>query len=229
MIDKRLSCLLVGTLSVSIFNSSAISIASDHKWYFSGFSEQIDVVFALDGSRDVDINLFNKMKEFMKGSLKAYNISTNETRIAVMTYGNKQLKNVDLKDGIYKSVIEQVIEDAKRAGGERRLIDALKFADMKMFEKTASSSRDETAGKVLILMMSGSDSQIDKGNELKMVLDELNRKKITLVVIGVGNKVKDGDLKKIGKDGNVVKVEDPADLKRALPPVLDASGKATGI
>ena len=187
------------------------------------------MVFALDGSRDVDIKLFSKMKEFMKGSLKAYNISTNETRIALMTYGGKQMKNVDLKDGVSKSVVEQAIEDAKRVGGERRLINALKFAAMKMFEKTASRSRDETAGKVLILMMSGSDSQIDKGSEMKMVVDELKRKKITLVVIGIGNKVKDEDLKKIGKDANVVKVEDPADLKKALPPVLDASGKATGI
>ena len=169
------------------------------------------------------------MKEFTRGSLSAYNVSSKKARIAVLTYGDKQEKNVDLKDGIYTSVVEQAIEDAKRVGGERRLIDALKFADMKMFEKTASSSRDETAGKVLILMMSGSDSQIDKGNELKMVLDELKRKMITLVVIGVGNKVKDGDLKKIGKGGNIVKVGDADDLKKALTPVLDASGKAAGI
>ena len=220
---------MVKTSSVSIFDSSAISIAADHKSYFSGFSEQIDVVFALDGSRDVDIKSFNKMKEFIKGSLKAYKVSSNETRVAVMTYGNKQMKIVNLKDGIYKSVVEQAIEDAKRVGGERRLIDALKFADMRMFEKTVSNSRDEAAGKVLILMMSGSDSQIDKGSEMKVVLDELERKKITLLVIGTGNKVKDEDLKKIGKDGNVVIVEDADDMKKALTPVLDASGKAAGI
>ena len=191
--------------------------------------EPLDVVFALDGSRDVEMNTFNKMKEFMKGSLKAYNISPNESRIAVMTYGDKQKKNVDLKDGVYKSVVEQAIEDAKRVGGEKRLIDALKFADMKMFEKTASSSSDKTPGKVLILMMSGSNSQTDKGNEMKMVLGQLKRKKITLVVIGIGDNVKDEDLKKIGKDGNVVKVEDADDLKKALTPILDASGKAAGI
>ena len=155
----------------------------------------------MDGSKDVEINTFNKMTEFMKGSLKAYKISSNETRIALMTYGDKPMKNVGLKNGVYKSVVEQAIVDAKRVGGERRLIDALKFADMKMFEKTASSSRDKSAGKVLILMISGSDSQIDKGNEMKMVLDELKRKKITFVVIGIGNKVKDEDLKNIGKDG----------------------------
>ena len=175
------------------------------------------------------MSTFNKLKELMKGSLKAYNISSNETRVAVMTYGNKQIKDVDLKDGIYKSVVEQGIEDAKRVGGERRLIDALKFADMKMFERTTSSSRDKTAGKVLILTMSGSDSQSDKGNEMKMVLDELRRKKVSLVVIGIGNELKDEDLKKIGKDGNVVKVEDANDLKKALTLVLDSSGKAAGI
>ena len=169
------------------------------------------------------------MKEFMKGSLKAYKISSNETRVALMTYSNKQVKNVDLKDGVYKSVVEQVINDAKRHGGERRLIDALKFADMKMFEKTVSSSRDEAAGKVLILMMSGPNSQIDKANEMRMVLDELKRKKITLVVIGIGNKVKDEGLKKIGKDRNIVKVEDADDMKEALTPILDASGEAAGI
>ena len=196
---------------------------------FTGISEPLDIVFALDGSKDVGIGTFSKLKDFMKGSLEAYNISSNETRVAVMTYGDKQMKNVDLKDGVYKSVVEQGIEDSKRVGGERRLIDALKFADIKMFEKTASSSRDKTAGKVLILMMSGPNSQIDIGNEMKMVLDELKRKKITLVVIGIGNKVEDEDLKKIGKDENVVKVEDAEDLKRAVAPVLDASGKATGI
>ena len=177
----------------------------------------------------MQITTFNKVKEFLKGSLKAYNISANETRIALITYGGKQMKNVNLKDGVYKSVVEQAIEDAKRVGGERRLIDALKFADMKMFEKTASSSRDKTAGKVLILMISGSDSQIDKGNEIKMVLDELKRKKITLVVIGIGNKVKDEDLKKVGKDGNIVKLENADDMKKALTPVIDASEKAAGI
>ena len=195
---------------------------------FSGISEPLDVVFALDGSRDVDMNVFNKMKEFMKGSLKAYNISSNETRIALMTYGSKQMKNVDLKDGVYKSVIEQAILDAKRVGGERRLIDALKFADMKMFEETELSSRDKAAGKVLILMMSGSDSQIGKGNDVKMILDALKRKKISLVVIGIGNTVKDEDLKKIGKDGIIAKVEDADDMKKALSPVLDASAKAAG-
>ena len=194
-----------------------------------GISGQLDVVFALDSSRDVDRNTYNKMKELMKGSLEAYNVSSNETRIAVMTYGNKQIKYVDLKDGVYKSAVKQTIEDAKRVGGERRLIDALKFADMKMFEKTASSSRDKSAGKVLILMISGSDSQIDKGNEMKMVLDELKRRKITLVVIRIGNKVSDEDLKKIGRGENVVKVEDAGDIKKALTPVLDASSKAAGI
>ena len=195
---------------------------------YAGISGNLDAVFALDGSKDVGMSTFNKLKEFMKGSLEAYKILPNETRVAVMTYGDKQMKNVDLKDGVYKSVVEQGIEDAKRVGGERRLIDALKFADMKMFEKTASSSKERTAGKVLILMISGSDSQIDKGNEMKMVVDELKRKKITLVVIGIGNKVKDEDLKKIGKDENVVKVEDAEDLKKALTHVLDASSKAAG-
>ena len=177
----------------------------------------------------MQISSFNKVKEFVKGSLKAYNISSNETRVAVMTYGDKQMKNVDLKDGVYNSVVEQAIEDAKQVGGERRLIDALKFADMKMFEKTASRSIEKTAGKVLILMMSGPNSQIDKANEMKMVLDEFKRKKITLVVVGIGNKVKDEDLKEVGKDRNVVKVGDVNDMKMALTPVLDASGKAAGI
>ena len=202
---------------------------SENNHLFSGILEQIDVVFALDGSKDVDISTFNKMKEFTRGSLKEYNVSSSKARISVMIYGDKQKKNVDMKDGIYTSVVEQAIEDARRVGGERRLIDALKFADMQMFEKTTSSSRDKAAGKVLVLMMSGSDSQIDKGNEMKMVLDELKKKKITLVVIGIGNKVKDEDLRKIGTDGNVVKVEDANDMKRALTPILDASGKAAGI
>ena len=183
------------------------------------------MLFAIDGSRLVGSKTFERMRQFIQGSVKAYNISADETRIGLMVYGGAINNVLSFPNGISKFSVEQALASAKPLGGERIMTDALTFADNEFFKV---ADRPEAA-KVLILMTTGKNDQLDKV-AVQNAVNALNRKKINILVIGVGKNVDNDELKTITNDKqNVVHVVTDDNLPKAVTDVIDASGKAVGM
>lgn len=188
---------------------------------FAGISEELDVSFALDSSDGVSKAAFEKMKDFIRGSLKAYNITANQTRVSLVSYGSHPISHLQMKDGVYRSVVEQALSSIPRVGGTKKLSDALTFI-------SETFTNREDAGRLLILIDSETDDQLKDDSSMKRALDDLEKRNMKLVVVRIGKRLDDkpGVLADAGK---TILVDDPKNLKSAFSEVVDESAKAAGM
>lgn len=211
-------------LFVDLMMMMMICNGDEHNWIV-GLSGAIDVLFAIDGSRLVGSKTFERMRQFIQGSVKAYNISADQTRIGLMVYGGATNTLLSFPNGVSKFSVEQALASAKPVGGERKMTDALTLADNEFFKVADRPG----AAKLLILMTTGKNDQLDQV-AVQNAVDALNRKKINILVIGVGKDIDNDELKRITNDQqNVVPVVTDENLPKAVTDVIEASGKAVGM
>ena len=196
-------------------------------WYFFFFTDitkRLDLVFALDGSKNVQSKTFTEMKRFVKGTIEAYRIAGNETRVGLMTFGGPTVNNLKLSEGIYKSAVEQGIFDIMPVGGERNIKNAINFADRYIFKENMADG----IAKVLALIVSGSSSEEIPDSTAKNALDNLKSKNVTILIVAIGKEADEQELKDLAKGDKLIKVPNVDDIKQALTDVVEESSKATG-
>lgn len=198
----------------------AKSLLIFHPLLFTGIERRLDVVVASDSSINVDRDHFAKLQKFLKGIINAYDLSSEKTRVGLMTFGYEQRRDLRIEDGIYKAVLQQAIYDMKPVGGERNLAAALKFAEENMFDE----ARD--VGRILILLTTSQASGRKRDDELKANLNTLMKQSINLVTLAFGEEKGDEELRMIKENNTVVNVVDS--LKSLVPTVMEESGKAAG-
>ena len=191
---------------------------------FVGIAGRLDAVFLIDGSQNIDMQTFAKIKDFLKGLISSYKISNKKTRIGLLTFGEKPRKILALEAGSTRSAVQQAIIDLRPIGGERQLAAALRYVRSNIFNKATPSDRD----KVILLMTASSVSQGGSENDIKDSLDDFARRKIQFVVIAVDSKRGDKELDTIGKSNPVFYFKNADQLRGAFTKVLDESGKAAG-
>lgn len=190
-----------------------------------GISRKLDVVIALDGSQNVDRKTFDSVKEHVLGSLNAYDISENATRISVVTFGAAIKEEIELENGISQAGVQRALSSATVIGGRRDLPKATSYIKTAIFEK---QKRPET-GRIMILFIAGATQQGSYEDELKLALEDLEHEKVNFVIIAVGDVAKSGMYTKMLKDDNFVKIPSIHNLKESISPMVDASGRAAGI
>ena len=188
---------------------------------FSGISERLDVAFALDSSDVVSRPSFSSMKDFVNGIIKGYNISANQTRVSLVTYGNAQVNSLEFGDGIRRSVVEQALYEMMPVGGKRKLPDAIKYISENLFRSNVIT------GKVLVLIVNGAESQLKDKLGMEEALMDLKAKNVELVVVGIGKGIGD-KLKGITDPEKTIAVDDAYHLKSSFPEVVEESTKAAG-
>ena len=163
------------------------------------------------------------MKDFVRGTLSAYNISSERTRVSLVTFGEKAVTNLYLKDGIDKDVVEKFIGNLTKIGGKRNVIDALKFVS----KNTLAGKVDY--GRLLVLVTTGPESKSTNTDERKMILNELKANDITILVIGIGDEASGREIKEIAGDDNTVVVRDADQLQTTVPKIARKSGDVSGM
>ena len=189
-----------------------------------GIAGRLDMIFAIDGSQFVSKENFMKIKDFLAGAARALAISRKQTRIGLLTFGGKLRRDLSLEGGAVRSVLQQAIGNLTLVGGTRLLANAIKYASGNMFDKFSPAE----GGKAIIVVTISSASQSGFETELESSLADLNRKKIKLLVVGLNRIAADKELDMIEKSHAVVNLQHTGQLKSALTPVMDESGKATG-
>ena len=190
-------------------------------------SKELDLVFAVDGSKRVDKSTFTKMKNFVKGALDVYTVSPQKTHIGLVTYGGDARHTaLSLPLGTSKPAVERSIDSLVRVGGLRQMNKAIRFVDTEMFnEKGGTRPR---AGKALVLLTTGKNSANGK-DDLPKAAKKLKNKGIEIFVIGIGKGVDPDELNVIASNqGNVANVPDKDELPRIFGQLEKATGKLTG-
>ena len=188
-----------------------------------GIPDKIDIVFALDGSDGVSHASFGAQKDFIKGTLKAYEIASDKTRAGFLTYGSKAVLGIKVKDGVSQSAIDGQLRHATKVGGVRQMANAMRFAGSEIFDETSSGR----GRKLLVILVAGIRS-IAPDDDLKRSLDEMKNRGIEVLVIGVEENVHADKLGEIMKEGAIKKVKNTDHLNRKLTDVVEASEKLTG-
>ena len=160
----------------------------------------------------------------MKGALGAYQIAANETRVGLMTFGAKSSSNLQLSDGVHKSVVVQKIFDATPVGGDMKLNEAVLFANANMFK----DEKAKDSGKILVFVISGSSDRIFPDGVTNNALNELKKKNVTVLVVAVGKKASHEELKRLAENDKLIRVEEINDIKEALTKVVEESSKVKG-
>lgn len=192
--------------------------------FFPDIAERVDIVFALDGSKNVDSETFEKIKRFIQGAAGAYKIGAKQTRIGLLTYGETPVNNLHPLDGIRTAVVTQKIFDAKPVGGERKINNAIQFADRVLFD----DQKTDAKSKVFVLIVAGPDAEGIADRDTKVALRRLKKKNVSVLVTAIGKQVNMEELKDVAMDDKVIAVPEIGEIKEALTKVMEESIKATG-
>ena len=155
--------------------------------------------------------------------MNAYELGSDKTRVGIITYGSKPMKNIGVLEGISNSTIENALKNAKPIGGKRSIVDVLKFAESGIFREIS----DKEKGMLLVLMVAGS-TEMAAGDELKLAVDELKRLGIEIMIIGLGNEVVTENLKGVVKANMIKHVSNMESIKAKLTDVVEISEKISG-
>lgn len=170
----------------------------------AGVSGKMDVVFAVDSSRRVDPEMFNKMKELVKASLASYNISESEARIGLVGFGDKAEISKKPADGASGSELEQSVIELKRIGGARRMNKAMRKMQAEIFNDAMNSKRK--AKQVLVLFTTGKNSG-DGSGSLPSTARSLRQQGVDIIVVSIGKEKDLNELQAIaGKLKNVIDI-----------------------
>ena len=165
---------------------------------------------------------FDKIKDFVKGMLKGYSISSNQTRVSLVTYGSTPVNVLQFKEGVHRSIVEQALFDMSPVGGDRKLADAVKFIAKNLFTNSLRT------GKLLVLLVSGTEPQLKDTSDMKTAAMELKERNVELLVVGIGKEA-GNNVRGMADPEKTIALDDVKDLKSAYPKVFDESGKAAGI
>ena len=184
-----------------------------------GVDGQLDVIYAVDGSRRVDSNVFNKMREFVLTSLKSFVISRSAANVGIVQYGEKAEILITPRQGTSLPKLNDVAQKLSRVGGVRRMDKALKLVNSEIIGK-ASETRPGSK-KVLILLTTGKNSG-DGSGELPRVVRMLRDEGVDIIAVVVGKNADPSEVEAIiGRRGSLVSVESPNNLKDAVGQLED--------
>ena len=194
---------------------------------FLGITGKIDVVYAVDGSRRVDASMYEQMKNFLKSSLRSFNITESGAHIAVAQYGSRAEIKVNLNDGTNLARLDYIVGQLSRIGGPRRMNKALRLVNSDIYGKQDQSRVD--AKRLLVLLTTGKNSG-DGSGELPRVARELRDQGVEIVVVVIGKESDPSEILAItGKGGNTVKVSDAGNLDAAVGALEGTIKDAGGI
>ncbi len=207
-----------------LFKSPYIFYFPSYFSFFVGISGGLDVLFAIDGSQSVDSKTFERIKELLKGTVKAYNVSRDQTRVGLITYGSSIINRLAFNNGISVGVVNNAIDESKRVGGKRLTTDALQYANDVMFGP--ANTRD--SAKLLVLITTGNNDQTDS-DQLKRIVQSLKRKNVMINAVAVvdsGQGFNRDEFSDVGE--GKVNVVTPENAPGAITGITDASAKAVG-
>ena len=188
-------------------------------------------MYAIDGSRRVNSNMFNKMRDFIQLSLQSYVISEPETHVGIIQYGDRAEIMIKPKDGISVAALVSTIQKLSRIGGARRMNKALRLVNSEIYSNPRESRSD--AKRILVLLTTGKNSG-DGSGELPRVARELRSEGVEIIPVVIGKDVDPTEIDAMsGEKGSSVSVEDANKLNEVIgqleEKVNDAEGKGVQI
>ena len=187
-----------------------------------GISKPSEIVIAIDGSGDVTLATIDKIKKFIQDLLSTFQISSVHSRVSIVVYGESSSVKLKLPEGTNIPRIQSVLSAVKKVGGKRDISSALLNIQQNIFNSNLART---DAGKYVILFVNGPDNPIQK-LKLENAVKELKALNVQITVVGIGNKVNEEELTRIGSTPNDVVTVNKKNLIETIPILVDGLGKS---
>ncbi|CAH1254029.1 COL6A3 [Branchiostoma lanceolatum] len=176
---------VTSTVSVAVATGSLSGITVDTTFFSSGeqalaCGNPIDIIFLLDGSSSVGSSNFNKMKDFVKKTVKGYLIGPSNTQVGVMQYSSSVRQEFALDAFSTLDDLLLGIEDIRYLRGGTRTGKALTRLRRQGFLQ--SNGARKNVPHVAIVVTDGQSS-----DSVDQAALETRQTGIVLYAIGVGN------------------------------------------
>ena len=170
-----------------------------------------DVVFLMDTSDGVSADAFKAQKEFIKSTVRQFDISRDKTRAAVIRYGTDSTPVIGLDT--YGSLLDftKAIDRIAYVGGERRIDKAL-YRTKEVLE----GSREGVL-KVVIVLTTGPQAKPPGSRALDETAQSLRDGGASVYVIGIGSQPDIQELKTIAGRESHVFLATSSELKAQAP------------
>lgn len=148
-----------------------------------------DIVFALDNSDAVDHADFWQMIRFVRDFARGLDIRHNGTRIGLVLYSEMVQHGFDLNEhDTIHSVVSHLYK-MQMSSGVTRPEEMLRYVRTKSFRRSVSR---KGAAQVVIILTASSSKHLYKTKKEAL---KAQRMGLTFLVVGVGNKVNDEELR----------------------------------
>lgn len=90
-------------------------------------SDRLDLVIAVDKSNQMSIKIMEKLKTFLRNMIESYDISQQNVRISLLTFGGGPRILINLKNGVTKDKVINAINNIGQPGKRIFLIAIMYF------------------------------------------------------------------------------------------------------
>jgi len=158
---------------------------------------KVDVAFLLDSSGSLRKD-YGREKDFLKALAATFGVSPADARAGVVTFSYDTEHSIKLNDHTSLASFYEAVDRIALMGFTTRIDKALRRTQKEMF--TIANGGRPGAGKLLILLTDGSQTQDSDAEDPAVVAQELRQEGVRLLVVGIGKGVNPTELERIAGD-----------------------------
>ena len=161
----------------------------------------VDIGFILDSSGSLR-NDYDKEKSFLKALVATFGISTDGSRAGVITFSYNAEHSIKLDEHDNILSFNRAVDKIPMMGSTTRIDKALRLSQKELF--SISNGARPGIPKILVLLTDGSQTQDMNAEDPSVIADEMRKKGVRVLVVGIGDEVDKGELSRLGGGmGNV--------------------------
>ena len=180
---------------------------------FPPFIAPFDLVFIVDGSKQVGAQTFKLLKDFVKQIVHAFQVTTQATRVGLAEISDTGQLSFNLDQYNEIDLLDKAIDDTNLAGGSRMTGQAVTSGYASIFK---ASGRRGLVPQVAVVVVTGKSE-----DDVASVGESLRKVKLTTIVVSAGQDVDKKQAKDLAASrGDVITKEDVTKLPTVVSRVV---------
>ncbi|KAK1791235.1 hypothetical protein P4O66_013255, partial [Electrophorus voltai] len=143
-------------------------------------AEIADIVFIVDGSRNVGPENFHIIRTFLQNTIAALDVAMDKVRIAIVQYSDVPRADVYLNTFSDKKEILDYVKTLSYGRGKSNTGAALKFAKEQVFTKVRGSRQDQHVEQIAVVI-----TEAKSADDVSSPAAELRRLGVKIFALGI--------------------------------------------
>lgn len=142
---------------------------------------------------------YGQEKKFLKALASKYSVSKTGVRASVVTFSDDAELSIKFNDHYDTRSFTDAVEGIALMGGHTRIDKALRLTQKEMFAQRNGGRI--AVPKVVVMLTDGTQTWDASAEDPVLIADELRKLGMNILVVGVGNRINNKELKSIaGQD-----------------------------